>query len=200
MELQQELATALAEAKEDGVSDVVIRKILESELSSLPKYRKTRCSIGRIAHVLIFYLLPLLTFLSIIGYGAWNYYQEYPCYYFVPEPLLELLGPLADCNFCKDIDHAPRLTNLSQIEFIHKYGFSGQPVIITDATSSWKASSVFSYDFFKQLYLSRPESLDNDKQHGQFFQYSSNIRNLNELFNMSEDSAKFKSEKWYIGW
>lgn len=199
-ELQQRLVTALEEAKENGVSDVVIRKILESELSSLPKYRNSRYTVGRLVHIVLFNVLPLLSLIAIIGYGAWNYYQDAPCYYFVPEPLHELLGPLADCEFCKGVDHAPRLSNLSQVEFIHKYGFSGQPIIVTDATSTWKASSVFSYEFFKQLYLTRPQSLDNDTAFGQFFQYSSNIRNLRELFNMSEDSTKFKSERWYIGW
>ena len=199
-ELQQRLTKALAEAKENGVPDAIIKKILESELSSLPKYRKTKCTAGRLGYVLIFYMLPLLTLLGVVGYGAWNYYQDYPCYYFVPEPMFEIVGPLVDCDFCKGVNHAPRLSNLSRVEFIHKYGFSGQPIIVTDATSTWKASSVFSYEFFKQLYLSRPESLDNDTQFGQFFQYSTSIRNLHELFNMSEDSVKFKGERWYIGW
>ena len=199
-ELQQRLTRALAEARENGVPDAMIKKILESELPSLPKYRKTKCTAGRVGYAALFYMLPLLTLLAVIGYGAWNYYQDYPCYYFVPEPLLEIMGPLADCDFCKGVEHAPRLSNLSRVEFIHKYGFSGQPIIVTDATSTWKASSVFSYKFFKQLYLSRPESLDNDTQFGQFFQYSTSIRNLHELFNMSEDNVKFKGERWYIGW
>jgi len=199
-ELEQKLTTVLKEAKGNGVSDVVVRKILESELSSLPKYRKNKCTVGRVSYVTVFYFLPVLTFFLVIGYGGWNYYQNYPCYYFAFEPLHEILGPLVDCNFCKGIDHVPRLSNLSHVEFIQKYGFTGQPIIVTDATSSWKASSVFSYEFFKQLYLSRPESLDNDKKYGQFFQYTSNIRNLHELFNMSEDSVKFKAERWYIGW
>ena len=199
-ELQQSLATVLEEAKENGVSDVTVRKILESELSSLPKYRKNKCTIGRVCYAGLFYVLPILTVLLVIGYGAWNYSQDYPCYYFVPEPLHEILGPLVDCEFCKGVNHAPRLSNLSRVEFIHKYGFSGQPIIVTDATRTWKASTVFSYDFFKQLYLSRPGALDNDAEFGQFFQYSSNIRNLRELFNMSEDSVKFKGERWYIGW
>ena len=199
-ELQQRLTRALAEARENGVPDAMIKKILESELPSLPKYRKTKCTAGRVSYAALFYMLPLLTLLAVIGYGAWNYYQDYPCYYFVPEPLLEIMGPLADCDFCKGVEHAPRLSNLSRVEFIHKYGFSGQPIIVTDATSTWKASSVFSYKFFKQLYLSRPESLDNDTQFGQFFQYSTSIRNLHELFNMSEDNVKFKGERWYIGW
>ena len=196
-ELQQRLATVLEEAKENGVSDVIVRKILESELSSLPKYQNTKCTAGRACYAGLFYMLPILSVLSVIGYGAWNYYQDYPCYYFVPEPLHEILGPLADCDFCKGVNHAPRLSNLSRVEFIQKYGFSGQPIIVTDATSTWKASSVFSYDFFKQLYLSRPGSLENDTEFGQFFRYSSNVRNLQELFNMSEDSA---GERWYIGW
>lgn len=199
-DVQEKLSALLEEAKEDGVSDVIVRKILESELSSLPKYQKTKCTVSRIVYVSLFYALPLLSLLSFVGYGAWNYSQDYPCYYFVPEPLHEIMGPLIDCNFCKGIDHAPRLSNLSQVEFIQKYGFSGQPIIVTDATSSWKAMSVFSYDFFKQLYMSRPGSLDNDTESGQFFQYSSNIRNLQELFSMSEDSVKFKNERWYIGW
>lgn len=200
VEMQQSLETVLEEAKENGVSDVIVRKILESELSSLPKYRRNHCTLTRLSYVVIFYVLPVLAFLLFIGYGVWNYYQDYPCYYFVPEPLGELLGPLADCEFCKGIDHAPKLSNLSRVEFIQNYGFSGQPVIVTDATKSWKASSVFSYKFFKQLYMNRPQSMDNDKENGQFFQYSSNIRNLEELFNMSEDSVQFKHERWYIGW
>ena len=199
-ELQLGLENAVAEAKENGVSDVMVRKILESELSSLPKYRSKKFSVGGASYVALFYVLPVLSLLLVIGYGGWNYHQDYPCYYFVPEPLQEILGPLADCEFCRGIDSAPRLSNLSRVEFIQKYGFSGQPIIVTDATSSWKASSVFSYEFFKQLYLSRPGAIDNDTEFGQFFQYSSNVRNLHELFSMSEDNAQFKGERWYIGW
>jgi len=200
VDVRRSLSSALNQARDSGVPEVTIRKILESELPSLHKNEKLRCSASWLLYAAIFQLLPLLSAVALLGYGGWNYYQEYPCYYFVPEPLREILGPLADCEFCKGIDHVPKYSNLSVVEFVQKYGFSGRPIVVTDATKSWKASSVFSYNFFKQLYLNNPDSLENDKTNGQFFQYNSNIRNLNELFGMSEDSARFKTDKWYIGW
>ena len=200
VDVRHSLVAALGQARDAGVPEETIKKILESQLPSLPKYRKARCSITGLVYITTFYLLPLFSAVALVGYGVWNYYQEYPCYYFVPSPLQEILGPLADCEFCKGIDHVPKLNNLSTVEFVQYHGFSGRPIVVTDATKSWKASSVFSYDFFKQLYMSNPDSLENDKTNGQFFQYNSNIRNLNELFSMSEDSARFKTEKWYIGW
>ena len=139
VDVRHSLVAALGQARDAGVPEETIKKILESQLPSLPKYRKARCSITGLVYITTFYLLPLFSAVALVGYGVWNYYQEYPCYYFVPSPLQE-------------------------------------------------------------IYMSNPDSLENDKTNGQFFQYNSNIRNLNELFSMSEDSARFKTEKWYIGW
>ena len=45
-----------------------------------------------------------------------------------------------------------RVSNISQTEFIDKYAYSAQPVIITDATANWTAMNSFSFDFLKGIY------------------------------------------------
>jgi len=59
---------------------------------------------------------------------------------------------------------------------------------------------VFSYNYFKDLYQQSPEAIDSDTEKGQFFSYSSNIRNLKELFELSSEGVSMATEKWYIGW
>ena len=45
-----------------------------------------------------------------------------------------------------------------------------------------------------------PEAMDADINSGHFFSYSSRIKDLKELFEMSAERASMASEKWYIGW
>ena len=73
-------------------------------------------------------------------------------------------------------------------------------MVIEGAADDWSAMNVFSYDYFKDLYLRTPGSLDDDNIKGQFFSYSSNIMDLKELFNLPVERAEMKIERWYIGW
>ena len=41
---------------------------------------------------------------------------------------------------------------LFQEEFLEKYAFSMQPVLVEDAQLNWTASETFSYDYFKKIY------------------------------------------------
>lgn len=109
--------------------------------------------------------------------------------------------PPQDCSFCVNITEARRVSNLSQEEFFTKYAYSGIPIVVTDATDKWKARELFSYQFFKRLYFRNPKALEKDGIDGQFFAYRSDIDNLFQLFNMSEERSNLEGgKKWYIGW
>ena len=109
--------------------------------------------------------------------------------------------PAHTCDFCVNITGALRLSNLSKTEFVTKYAYSGIPIVVTDATDRWKARKVFSYEFFKDLYLKNPRALDNDHNDGQFFAYRSDVNDLYDLFSLPEDRSTLEGgKKWYIGW
>ena len=110
------------------------------------------------------------------------------------------MHPKFDCNFCEGLTGAPRQTNLSQYEFVHKYAYTSRPILVVGAASDWPAMDVFSYDYFKSLYQQSPEAIESDMESGQFFSYSSNIQNLKDLFDLSSERVSMTTEKWYIGW
>lgn len=53
----------------------------------------------------------------------------------------------------------------------------------------------FSYSFFKNLYLGQSANC-------QFFPYKTEFKNLQDVFNMSDNRALLKpgTDPWYVGW
>ena len=116
--------------------------------------------------------------------------------------VLDLARPPLDCSFCRGITKVHRVSNISPEEFEKKYAYSGQPVIITDATKNWTALSTFSFKFFKEIYSKESPALANVESNCQFFPYKTNFGNLREVFEMDENRANLKegAKPWYIGW
>ncbi|GFO25410.1 Jmjc domain-containing protein 4 [Plakobranchus ocellatus] len=107
--------------------------------------------------------------------------------------------PPMDCRFCEGVTHIAEVTNISQSEFVEKFAYSGQPVVISDGCVDWPAVEVFSFGFFKDLY----QHSDNTAQAScQFFPYQTEFNHLHEVFEMDEDRVQMKtgSKPWYIGW
>ena len=101
---------------------------------------------------------------------------------------------------CEGVTGAFRFANLSREDFVRNHAYSAKPIVVEGAALGWSAMDVFSYEYFKDLYLRIPGSLDDDNIKGQFFSYSSNIMDLKDLFRQPTKHAEMKTERWYIGW
>lgn len=93
-----------------------------------------------------------------------------------------------------------RISNIDPDEFEEKFAYSGQVVVVTDATKNWTATEVFNFEFFKELY-----KRDDPKRKTvdcQFFPYNTKFKNLFEAFSMEKDRVEYKkgTEPWYFGW
>ena len=109
----------------------------------------------------------------------------------------DLFLPIIDCSFCRKLSgEVERIEKVDNKVFEEKYAYSGLPVIVTDAASSWKAMTAFNIDFFTALYSNG--SLPNDCQ---FFAYESKFSNLSEaLHPQNFPHSKGSRQSWYFGW
>lgn len=220
MALQQDtlsrLSSILREAEEAGISSEELERCLDRVRASsegsegenrsgaspggrfcIRRLRK-RCTL----YFLFFRLLPLAFALRLLYHPVSELATRSPCLIARPEILTEILAyhPPSDCEFCRGVTEAPRLSNLTREDFVHKHAYTARPILVAGAALNWSAIDHFSYDFFKELYLSTPGAIESDDEAGQFFPYSSTIRNLRELFSLSSEEATMATERWYIGW
>lgn len=144
-------------------------------------------------------LVPYSLCLATLLYPLYHVYTLNPC--LAPQilPVAEFAMPVVDCSICKGLTHAPEInaSNVTVLQFMENYAYSSHPVLIKGAALSWPALDIFSYDYFRQLYLQQPEAVQQDKKNGQFFAYSSGIHNLEEFLDLSSDAV---TSRWYIGW
>ncbi|XP_044747446.1 F-box protein At5g06550 [Coccinella septempunctata] len=111
----------------------------------------------------------------------------------------ELFRPVESCEICEDVDEIEKINNVSSEHFEWRYVRNSRPVLVKDATKTWKAMQAFDFEFFKDLY--GPIG-DDDDPTCQFFPYKTEFKSLTEALNMSPDRAKMKQGQmpWYIGW
>ena len=182
--------------EENGYTAKAKTKATQNETDGDAPYRKA-CSL---LNCLVFKVYPIIFALLLMAYPLFNLLVGAPCLLAEMSPFGEAVTPMVDCAICEGVTGAPRLTNLTQDDFIHNYAYTSRPILVVGAVSDWPATKVFSYDYFKSLYLKSPESLEEDNNSGQFFAYSSNIKDLKDLFSLPSDVATMETEKWYIGW
>lgn len=198
-----ELTAILESAKSAGLSESDIKDCLEEEGLVAKPPPDPALLIKKawwIMELLVFKVYPLLFLAALLAYPGYKAYMGSPCLVSEVFPLAEAVIPFVDCKMCEGVTSAPRLTNLSQEEFIRNYAYQSRPILVVGAANDWPALNIFSYDYFKDLYLSRPESLQGDNEDGQFFAYSSSIFDLADLFSLPSEVASMSKEKWYIGW
>lgn len=161
-------------------------------------YKTRACSL---INLVAFKLSPALLILYTLLYPLFNgMVAGSTCLVTHLSPFGEVIVPLANCDMCRGVHGAPRLSNLSREDFVRHYAYSSRPILVEGAVLNWSAVEVFSYDYFKDLYLSVPGSLEEDNFTGQFFAYNSNVGNLKELFSLPVEVASMQAEKWYVGW
>ena len=159
---------------------------------------KKMCSL---LNCLVFKVYPVIFLLMLPVYPGYKLLAGSRCLLSEVSPFGEAVTPIVDCSICEGVREAPRLpSNLSMDDFIRNYAYTSRPILVEGAVSNWSALGVFSYDYFKSLYMRFEEALEDDHNSGQFFAYSSNIRDLKGLFSLPSDVATMETEKWYIGW
>lgn len=149
-------------------------------------------------------LLPLLYSIVVERFGIdflMQYTQNTRC--LVPNNYLvwEFTRPVSNCDFCRGVNSALVLNNLTKEEF-QKYAYSSKPIIVKKAASHWMASKVFSLQFFRSLYEQIHGAYESVDEECQFLHFRSNFANLKDVFSMSEQRAMNLpgEEPWYIGW
>lgn len=110
----------------------------------------------------------------------------------------EFTRPVSNCDFCRGIDSALILNNLTRSQFVD-YAYSSRPIIVKKAATNWLASKVFSLQFFRSLYDNINGAYDEDCQ---FLPFRSNFVNLKEVLYMNDRRAVNLNgeEAWYVGW
>lgn len=106
------------------------------------------------------------------------------------------LSPI-DCSFCQGSSgDVLKIKIVNNDEFEDLYAYSGVPVVVTDATSHWKAMKDFNIDFFRSLY-----SNDSVSNNCQFFSYESKFGNLSQaLHPQNFPNSTSDRQSWYFGW
>lgn len=131
----------------------IIRKLRKSNISicSLNAIEnhstQMKLSTFRIFTVISFVIVIIATFCAKI----WLYGGE-KCLVSVPDTLSHAFRPPLDCNFCRNVTQADRVSNIFPRDFEAKYAYNAKPVIVTDATRNWTAHDVFDFWYFKDVY------------------------------------------------
>lgn len=195
------LSDILEQALYAGISENDFKRYLQAKkTTSSPTSRQGGKWKYLSPKLFVFKFLPLVCLGVLLYFPLSELFSGSPCLVSQIPPFGEIMHPKFDCNFCEGLTGAAHQTNLSQYEFVHKYAYTSQPILVVGAASDWPAMNVFSYDYFKGLYQQSPEAVESDMESGQFFSYSSNIQNLKELFDLSSERVSMSTEKWYIGW
>ena len=145
-------------------------------------------------------IIPCLIFGLLLHVPVLQIWNGSFCALPTPAMMFGMIQPIADCNICEGVAEAPRLVNLSRKDFALQHAHSSKPIVVVGAAMNWSAMDVLSYEYFQSLYQRYPDAVDGDMSKGQFFSYSSNIRHLEDLFELSSERAAMISERWYIGW
>ena len=187
---------------EDDISqtiDLFYKEFSRKEKASMPLLQIVKLSVLKAAYFLLYRLLPLALLLSSLYSQLQLVIQKDPC--LLAQPMLhDFAAKIIDCNSCMNIKNAVTIDSISVMDFMNNHATSLQPVLMKGAASNWPATSIFSYEYFKGLYMKNPEAITHDREEGQFFPYSSGIFTLDEFLSLDNKTASLKGKKWYIGW
>lgn len=171
-------------------------KIDLSKLKSIKKNRKYfKSSIFN-------YKIKFLIIFSIFTLIFWNLdkISSKNCLISIPNEIDKIFRYPQNCDFCRGIKSARRISQISPEEFEDKFAYTGEVVIVTDAMTNWTAHDKFDFWYFKNLYEThdpKRKTLD-----CQFFRYKTNFKNLFDALQMPIERVKYQkgTEPWYFGW
>ncbi|XP_045765636.1 uncharacterized protein LOC123867583 [Maniola jurtina] len=143
----------------------------------------------------------LVVIIAVLVIGCWWIYSESlitGCFLKLPYESKSLFRAPEDCSMCVGVSDVTRLSNISAEEFEDRYAYTTQPVIVTDATTDWKAMEQFNFQFFANFY--RNNKMGRRINECFYFSYKSGLRSLDEVFRMDEQRANLSGDPWYVGW
>lgn len=130
-----------------------------------------------------------------------KYIYETRCY--VPNNYLvwEFSRPISNCDFCRNVNEALVVENLTRAEF-SKYAYLSRPIVVKNAAKDWRASRVFNLNYFKKVYEDIDGAYESVDEECQFLNFKSNFTNLRQVFEMGDERARNIDGKapWYVGW
>ena len=193
------ITVSISAARDNGLTEEDIRAVairLCGESRSLSR----SLLLARYVHALLYRVMPIILLSTVLLAILLGVLKSDPCLLHQPLPLDDFAAPVSRCSHCHNTSNVMVLESVTTEEFMEKYAFSRRPVLVKGAASGWPALGLFSYSYFKELYLNRPEAIAHDVETGQFFPYSSGIKHLKDFLALSDDTAALKTDKWYIGW
>lgn len=148
-------------------------------------------AIRNLSFLRLFLVIPiLLGFVAILHNKLWINSEK--CLIALPDSLSHAFRPPENCNFCRNVTEADRVSNISPYEFEKFYAYNAKPVIVTDATVNWTALDVFNFWYFKNVYDS--SLTESDQMNCQFFPV--NFVFFSSIFFFNKKKTKsIKSEK-----
>ncbi|XP_066603810.1 uncharacterized protein [Prorops nasuta] len=113
----------------------------------------------------------------------------------------EFTRPVSNCDYCRTVESALILSNLTKDTF-KPYAYSSKPIIIKNAANHWEASKIFNLKYFHNLYENINGAYESIEEECQFLHFKSNFTSLKDVFAMTDDRANNKDGKhpWYVGW
>ncbi|XP_054716588.1 uncharacterized protein LOC129226036 [Uloborus diversus] len=187
--------------------------ITSSELNELPSIKKLRRKNSR--HGLLFWLILISVAAIALAFGSQAVFRTFARAYFavrgydveeelclfnMPAEVQNMFMPPVDCSMCRNLTIVERVRNISPTDFELRFAYSLVPVVVADGTLNWTAVDVFSFEFFRDLYMGSGEDIETDgewEKECQFFPYQTEFHSLKEVLSMSEERA---ARPWYIGW
>lgn len=141
------------------------------------------------------FLAFILVFFNLHLYGSGG------CWISMPSLLQHAFRRPEQCGFCENVTEIVRVSKMTPTEFEQSYAYNGRPVIVTDATKNWSATSVFDFRYIQQLYRSA-DAVSDDGMHCQFFPYKTEFRSLQEALSIPDGRVNYEhgTRPWYFGW
>ncbi|XP_043284275.1 uncharacterized protein [Venturia canescens] len=150
--------------------------------------------------ILLSMLLGALVEMGILGKMK-KYFLERRCLVGNNYLVWELTRPVSSCDFCRDVDAALVLPNVTRSQF-QGNAYSSRPIIVKSAASHWQASKIFNITFFRSIYENFEDAYNSIDEECQFLPFKSDLQNLRDVLEMSDKrAAKHPGEEsWYVGW
>lgn len=111
----------------------------------------------------------------------------------------EMLRPVVNCDFCRDIQSGPIEENIESERFLNVYAYTAVPVLIKGGAKNWTAVSKWNYRMIKYLFF---KTGGTTKSVGcEFLRDTREYETLEEFFRDETDGmGEGKSRLWYVGW
>lgn len=118
--------------------------------------------------------------------------------------LMELTRPAVDCGLCSRLNGSvPSVEERPSADaFARAHAYTGVPLLVRGGARDWSALRVFSFDYFKRLYVDTPGAIASIDRECQFFPYQTEFASMADVFNMSSERQGLEpgQPRWYVGW